>query len=280
MERLVAFDNEGAKLYGVLGLPEGAPKGGVVMVHGWGGCRMGPHRILVKICRSLNDRGYAALRFDLRGRGDSEGDTERASLDGMISDACAAARFVMQEAKLDHAALLGVCSGGNVVIGAATLMPEVSDVILWSTLPFQTHTRKVDAVKKSGSFAMDYMRKALRPATWKKLIAGRVNFGLIRRVLFGHYAKPKDEEGGNPKDSARDIMAAFEQFKGRTVFIYGGADPEAAGAQQVYEPFTAEHGLDAQFHSIDGANHSFYSKEWKREVIELCLGWLDGGVKA
>lgn len=274
MERLVAFENEGARLYGVLGVPDSEPRGCVVFVHGWGGCRMGPHRILVKTGRELNRAGYASLRFDLRGRGDSEGDTVAADLDGMISDTCAAAKFLMSETGQAKAGVLGVCSGGNVAIGAATLMPEVRELVLWSTLPFQTHKRAADDVKKTGSFLMDYLRKASQPATWKKLIAGRVNFNMVRRVLFGHYAKPESEDGGNPKDSSRDIMAALETYPGRMLFVYGGADPEAAGAREVYEAFAKEHGLDAAFQVVEGANHSFYSHDWKREVIERSLGWL------
>jgi len=269
MERLVTFENQGCKLYGVLGVPDGQPKGCVALVHGWSGCRMGPHQILVNTARMLNERGYAALRFDLRGRGESEGDTAAADLDGMIADTCEASRFLMRECNLPNAAVLGVCSGGNVAIGAATLMPEITDLILWSTLPFQTHKRTADDIKKTGSFVVDYVKKACRLSTWKKLVGGRVNFGMVKRVLFGHYAAPQDAEGRNPKDSGRDIMAAFEQFGGRAMFVYGGADPEAAGARAVYEPFTSQHGIDAQFHSIDGANHSFYSDEWKRRVVEL-----------
>ena len=245
-----------------------------MLVHGWSGCRMGPHQILVNTARTLNERGYAALRFDLRGRGESEGDTAAADLDGMVADTCEAARFLMRECQLANAAVLGVCSGGNVAIGAATLMPEITDLILWSTLPFQTHKRTTDDIKKTGSFVVDYVKKACRLSTWKKLVGGRVNFGMVKRVLFGHYAAPQDAEGRNPKDSGRDIMAAFEQFGGRAIFVYGGADPEAAGGREVYERFTTQHGIDAQYHFIDGANHSFYSDEWKGEVIELSAGWL------
>ncbi len=274
MERLVTFENEGQKLYGVVGLPaEGTPMGCVVFVHGWGGCRMGPHRIIVQSCRTLNARGYASLRFDLRGRGESEGDDT--NLDGMISDTCEAAKFLMAESGCKTAAVWGVCSGGNVAIGAATLMPEIDRLICWSVLPFQTHKSTKDDIKKTGSNAASYVKKAFKLETWKKLVGGRINFSLVRRVLFGHYAAPKDEKGENPKDSKRDIVAAFESYKGRVLFVYGGADPEAAGAQQMYEPFCQEHGLDAEFHVIEGANHSFYSTEWKEQVVELSMGWLE-----
>jgi len=78
----------------------------------------------------------------------------------------------------------------------------------------------------------------------------------------------------NPKDSKRDIVKAFELYRGRVLFVYGGADPEAAGAQQMYEPFCQEHGIDVEFHVVEGANHSFYSTEWKQRVIDLSVGWL------
>ena len=276
MERLVAFENEGEKLYGVLGEAEEPTRDGkgVVLVHGWSGCRAGPHQILVKAARRLNAMGFATLRFDLRGRGDSEGDTLSADLDGMISDSCEAAACLEREAGLSQVSLLGICSGGNVAIGAATLRKDVPVLLLWSVLPFQPQKRTADDIKKTASFAGGYVTKTFRLETWKKLFTGRVNFGLIKRVLFGHYSKPEDEEGRNPKDSGRDIMGELEDFQGAAFFVYGGNDPEAAGAREVYETFCGEQGLTAEFLVIEGSNHSFYSTEWEKQVIEQSAAFL------
>ena len=78
------------RLSALFDLPDGDLRGGVVIVHGWGGCRVGPHRILVEAARSLSAMGLATLRFDLSGRGQSEGDPLATDLDAMIDDATVA----------------------------------------------------------------------------------------------------------------------------------------------------------------------------------------------
>ena len=268
MESPVTFTNEGSKLFGLLHQPDGAaPKMGAVLLHGWSSCRMGPHRILVETARHLAGLGVAALRFDHRGRGDSEGDDAAADLDGMISDALAAADFLRERAGVRDLAMIGICSGGNVAIGAAALRDDVSRIVAWSTLPFQPHRSRALDVKKTSHFAAESVKKIFRPETWRKLATGAVNFRMIGRALFGHYVRT-DPEGRNPKDSARDIMADFAKFRGRVRFIYGGADPEAAAARAHYEAFCREHGLAADYLFIEGANHNYYSLDWKRQVIE------------
>ena len=117
MESPVTFTNEGSNLFGLLHQPDGAaPRMGAVLLHGWSSCRMGPHRILVETARRLAGLGVAALRFDHRGRGDSEGDDDSADLDGMISDALAAADFLRERTGVRDLAMIGICSGGNVAL--------------------------------------------------------------------------------------------------------------------------------------------------------------------
>ena len=96
IEEWISFQSQGATLVGIMTKPPGeAPAWrGVVFVHGWGGNRIGPHRIIVKVSRALAARGIASLRFDLRGRGDSPGDPDATTLDMMIDDTCAAADFL------------------------------------------------------------------------------------------------------------------------------------------------------------------------------------------
>ena len=67
----IIISGAAGRLSALLEMPDGELRGGVVIVHGWGGCRVGPHRILVEMARSLNARGLATLRFDLSGRGQS-----------------------------------------------------------------------------------------------------------------------------------------------------------------------------------------------------------------
>jgi len=271
----VTFPSGGCRLVGVVGLPdEGAVQRGVVLIHGWGGYRIGPNRILVQAARAFNAAGAATLRFDLRGRGDSEGDFAATDLDMMIEDACRAADVLKSESAAERIALLGICSGANVAVGAATLREDIGDLILWSVFPFQPQSRRAARVARTGHFALGYLRKALRPSTWRKLLAGRVHFAMVRRVLFGGGDREAGEGGRNLKDSRRDIMAEFAGYRGRSLFIHGGKDPEGMPAQRLYRAFCREHGLDAEFVTIEGSNHNFHTAAWKAEVIERSVCWL------
>ena len=277
MERPVSFESGGARLFGTLGEPDRAdPERGIVIIHGWSGYRIGPHRILVAASRAFNEAGAATLRFDLRGRGDSEGDPFDIDLDDMIDDALAAVDCLKKETGVKRVALLGMCSGSNAAIGAATLRPEIRDLILWSILTFQTHKKASDSARRSGHFAVEYAKKIFRPETWRKLFRGAVNFKMISKVLFG--GEPKAQRGErNIKDSWRDIVAEFEKWSGRCLFIHGDKDPEAPGAREVFQELSAaSDGIEAEFDLIEGANHNFHSAHWKSRVIRRSVDWFGG----
>ena len=84
-EEAVTFPCEGQALVGVLAKPESPQDIGVVVIVGGPQYRAGSHRQFVLLSRALAVAGFAVLRFDYRGMGDSEGeqrDFESASVDG------------------------------------------------------------------------------------------------------------------------------------------------------------------------------------------------------
>ena len=309
MERPVEFGSGRLTLRGVLCAPAGA-KDGVVFVHGWSSYRIGPHRMFVTAARRLAGLGIASLRFDLRGRGESEGDSTATDLDEMIDDLIAAAEFLRAEAGVERVWPVGLCSGGNVVLGAASLKgseqgagaseqsavsseqcPRSSSsassssssnfagLVLWSTPLFAPQKPRTDRARRSAFFLGEYTRKLFRRETWLKLVRGKVDFGGVARTIRGH-ARPEVSDswhghpGRDPKDSRRDVMAELVGYRGPTLFVYGSRDDESIGAPDYYAAFCREHGIEAAFHTVEGANHSYYSVAWEREVIEATVGWL------
>ena len=272
MEKPVTFESD-ETLVGVLHEPEANVRGtGVVFLHGWSGYRAGPHRMFVETARRLCAAGYHALRFDLRGRGDSTGDVAATDLDGMIEDARAARRFLLDQDGVERTCWLGICSGGNVALGAASLDKDVDGLILWSTPLFAPYKKASQEVARRGMFVVEYAKKLFRPETYVKLVRGRLRLDLIARILLGR-RRPSGGER-DPKDSLRDIMGELRGYRGRTVFIYGSKDDEAVGAPEFYEQFCREEQIPAVFHTIEGANHSYYSVAWADEVTQHTLGWL------
>jgi len=274
VERPVVFDS-GERLVGILAEPDANPRGsGVVLLHGWSGYRVGPHRMLVEAARALCAAGYTTLRFDFRGRGDSTGEVNGTDLDGMIEDARAARRFLMAQAGVRRTYWLGLCSGGNVALGAASLDKDADGLILWSTPLFAPYKKRGQEVARRGIFLADYARKLFRWETYAKLVRGRIRLGIIARVLFGRRRPAAGTR--DPKDSLRDIMKDLRGYHGGALFVYGSRDDEAVGAPDFYAQFCREHGIPAVFHTIEGANHSYYSVAWQDEVIGLTREWLDG----
>ena len=275
MDRAVSFQAK-ERLVGALCEPEGPANGertGVVFVHGWTGYRSGPHRMFVHTARRLKEEGIASLRFDLRGRGDSEGDKEQTDLDDMIEDTLAARDTLVNESGVGKPIVLGICSGGNVCIGSASLDKNLAGLVLWSTPLFAPFKPKSDQMRRRGFFLMEYAKKALRPSTWLRLFKGQVNVKMVGKVIGGQEEK-KDEEGRNPKDSVRDIMGDLKGYRGKMLFIYGTNDDEVIGAPDFYKQYCEENGIDVELHFIEGSNHNFYSIDWEKQVIDLTADWL------
>ncbi|MFC4425336.1 alpha/beta hydrolase family protein [Deinococcus navajonensis] len=120
MEVFAQFSVEGQRLYGLLHVPDGeAPAHGwpsVVLVHGFTGNQGGDHRLLPLLARSLATRGVAALHFDCRGSGISQGDFAEMTVSREVQDVGAAFEFMRRQPGLDpqRVMLLGFSMGGLV----------------------------------------------------------------------------------------------------------------------------------------------------------------------
>lgn len=273
METHIHFDSNGSRLLGALHTPDEPAPGrpGLVLLHGWAGYRIGAHQMFVKLAREACERGFACLRFDFRGRGDSEGDAADTTLTTMIADARAAADLLIAETGVDRIAFVGDCSGSEVAIGAAPLVDACSALVLWSA-PIVGASREVTDKAKRKHILATYAAKIFRRETWAKLLAGRLQTDMIRRALV-RGGKGAGEEG-SASDKDIDWLARFTGFPGDVLFIYGGSDPTAQDALTHYEALTERAERAWHSHIVEGANHAFYSVGWEREVIGATLDWL------
>lgn len=92
--------------------------------------RIGPHRLNVKLARGLAKAGFASLRFDLSGQGDS-----RASIAGVhvlqraVLDMQAAMDHMQRTVGIRQFAVAGLCSGAH--HGVSTALADNRVVGLW-----------------------------------------------------------------------------------------------------------------------------------------------------
>ena len=274
METHCYFESNGSRLLGVLHQPDDTAARlpiALVYLHGWAGYRLGPHQMFTKMARRAEALGFCSLRFDFRGRGDSEGHTQETTLTTMIADAVRATEFVLERTGLSHVAFIGDCSGSEVALGAGPLHPAVAAQVLWSAPIVAGDRAGSDRAKKKTVLA-EYGRKLFRKESWAKLIGGKLQAGQIAKVI-GTGGKGAGEQGAE-SDKDIDWLDRFVQFRGERLFVYGGNDPTTAASVAHYEALCRE--AKCEFHQviIPGANHAFYSLAWENQVIDESLSWL------
>jgi len=259
--------------YLVADIHVGGPHG-IILLPGWGGTRFGPQRILWQTAAALSQHGYTTARLDFRGRGDSSGDPDAATLDGMIDDALAVADWLQEKHGVQRLSLIGLCSGGNVALGTASLCDRVDHVVCWSLLPFMEH--KAQATRQGTPRAMLFqqmLRKVFRLESWRKLLRGEANVKGAVNVLVKD--KEGDEGEKQRKTSKRDILADLEGYRGQLHLLYGTRDPEAAGSRAFFEQWCRKHQVPVDLQTISGAPHNFYTAKWTAAVIEQTVAWLE-----
>ncbi len=269
-ERPICFRVGESLLHGVLHEPAGTQAGPVVVfLHGWAGSRIGPHRMFVPLARRLAVLGCACLRFDFRGRGDSEGVAAAATIRGMIEDTRAALDLVAARYPGRPLVLLGICSGGKVAVATAAADPRVGGLALWSAEPMGPMRGVTGQTRKSAGALRTYARKLLRPETWRKLITFRVNMRMVRKAVTNEETASRREI----EDETR-WLAQWRGYRGPVLFIYGSNDPETPAAKAGYTALCRDANIVHEWHDIEGANHSFYSIAWEREVLDLSEAWI------
>ncbi|WP_343718145.1 alpha/beta fold hydrolase [Inquilinus sp.] len=141
-EKTVGFTVDGQKVVGTLALPDGVAAPPVVLLlHGFTGTRNEMEIPAVKegifhrAARLWAERGFASLRIDFRGNGDSEGAFADLTLQGQVKDALAALDFLAAEGEVDRdrMALVGWSMGGTVgAIVAGRTPHKLTSVSLWA----------------------------------------------------------------------------------------------------------------------------------------------------
>ncbi|MHB8993924.1 MAG: alpha/beta fold hydrolase [Armatimonadota bacterium] len=274
METHHYLNSQGLRLMAALHTPDPSVERlplALVYLHGWAGYRIGAHQMFTKMARRGVEQGFCSLRFDFRGRGDSEGATSASTLTTMIEDTVHAVEFALAETGLERVAFIGDCSGSEVAIGAGPLHPAVAAQVLWSA-PIVAGDRAVSDRAKKKKIIAQYGRKLFRRETWAKLIGGKLRPRQIASVIGGG-GRGAGEEGADA-DKQIDWFDRFVSFPGDRLFIYGGNDPTAEPAVAHYEALCQQAKREFNRVIIPGANHAFYSLAWENKVIDESLKWL------
>lgn len=125
-ESIVFTNSQGERLVGVLHRPAETPKASILYATCFSCDKDIP--VAVRLGNALAKAGFAMLRFDLPGLGESEGDFANFSFNSLVDDLVQAAVW-MEGVNLAPRALIGHSIGGAAVLATAPLLASVEAVV-------------------------------------------------------------------------------------------------------------------------------------------------------
>ena len=130
----VSFQSEGQKISGVLHLPDVWSRACVIASHGLLSSKNSEKYIALG--ERLSREGFAMLRFDFRGIGESEGRIEDDTVSRRVVDLSSAINFVKSRNSLgNRIGLVGSSLGGYISLIKASMDKEIRAIVIWAT-PF------------------------------------------------------------------------------------------------------------------------------------------------
>ena len=129
------MDLKGERIFAAHHRPAQPASRAIVMCHPLGEEKLWAHRVFVTFARDLAAAGFAVMRFDFRGEGDSDRPFELSDFETRIEDACVAIDTVRDlNPSVSAVTTLGLRFGACVAAAAATRRSDVSQLILWDPI--------------------------------------------------------------------------------------------------------------------------------------------------
>jgi exosortase A-associated hydrolase 1 len=272
-EDALVLECEGENLVGILHVPEREPaRVGVVIIVGGPQYRVGSHRQFVLMARSLAQSGYAVLRFDYRGMGDSDG--EMRTFESVAADIRVAIDTLMRSVpSLTGVALWGLCDAASASLMYCTQDARVKGVAIAN--PW---------VRSQAGQAQSYIKhyygqRLLQRSFWVKALSGKLHVtasvaDFVRKLWTARSAGASGA-GGSFIERMRH---GLQKFSGPTLILMSERDLTAqefrdlsAGSADWQKALRR---VGVQTIDLPGADHTFSTEGALQLATRHSLEWL------
>jgi pimeloyl-ACP methyl ester carboxylesterase len=259
MQQKVHFPSGELTLAGILHVPEGlAPderRPAIIVLHGFGGNKEGTSHVAE--CELYESLGYVALRFDMRGCGESGGTKGRVLCEEQVQDTSSAVTWLAQQpcVQPDAIAVSGQSNGGAVGMYAGAVDTRVAAVI--SIGGWGNGARKLQWQNRApGAWQrlLDLMEKGrkLHESTGETLMLTRWDIVPVPEAMR-HLLPP-----GCIMDFPVDTPQSIHDFR-----------PEDVVARIAPRPFLIVHGANDSVTNASEAIHLFQATQGRAELAIL-----------
>ena len=262
--------------------------------------RVAPHRLYRKLAQAFLRRGITVMRVDFAGLGDSEGERPEESLEliyramelgGAVADARSALDWLEATRGVRRFIVGGLCGGAITGLQLAAQDPRVQGVYALG-LPVTVHgaaRSELDHMPKGAlrDKRVRYLRKALNPASWLRLLSLKSDYRLMWRMLVASMASKRKaaREAARPAaapDLNPRLAESFLEVLGRdcpVLLMFGERDRLRWDFEEKFEqPWHADlapHRKLIETRIIPHASHILADPEAVAQAIQITIAWLD-----
>jgi len=246
-EEFLTLEVNAQKLRGMIHLPSGkGPFPAVALFHGFGGQRMEPHFIFVKLARLLAKNKIIAARFDFRGSGESEGEFEKMTVLTEVEDGMKIMDFLSKHPLVDRTRLgvVGLSLGGCIARLVATERDDIKCLVLWSAVADIEELMR----EKQEEQGKELARKGYIDSGGNKV--GKNFWHALSQVKK---------------------LETLSNYKGEALIIHGTED-EVVPLEHAYRFKKVL--PSCKLKEIKGADHTYNRVEWEEEVLKETVNFL------
>lgn len=278
----------------------------IVLLNAGSSYRVGPGRLNVHIARHLSTAGFRCVRIDVNGLGDSRAiDLERENEtypSTVFRDVELTLDYLLQELGVTRCVLVGLCSGAYASFQSAARLkhPLLIESVLINPLTFfwkDGMTLDTSPVRDLRSQHY-YLKSALQPKKWLKLLSGKSNIGfsgavriLARKLGLAKPTQPHVNDGDDA-DTERAYCGAVSSHPQKDDLPADLANLIAADRRLAMFFATSDPGYSILMHKaksavnclrrtgelqitfINDADHTFSRRHARSALVEALSGHL------
>jgi hypothetical protein len=249
-------------LFGVLTYPQEIRRDtGFVLINSGLLHRVGPFRLYVDIARRLAQSGFASIRLDLSGKGDSDALPGVSLAESNIANISAACRKLQQETGATKFAIGGLCSGADDALQAGLELDNLSGIFMLDGYAPKTMRYYINRYGPKFFSARSWLNRIQPTSSPGEQSGGEVgnlrNWGTPREMLE-RYARFVDQ--------GTHILAIFSGWDGNC-YVYPSQLITA-----IKHPRTAT--LVSELHVPD-ATHLFPISRHRHLAIDGVVDWAE-----
>jgi uncharacterized protein len=247
-----------------------APRAAILMLPGGSDYRIGSHRSYVRLAKKMAGSGYAVMRLDVAGMGDSSGC--HSGFEALGPDLASGIAVLRQNLPVGTKVFLwGQCDGASAILLGLGRAFEADGAILCNPWVRTAQTSADQVIRHH------YRHRLTSSASWRRLLNGQTNIAASFKSVFKAL---QTMFGPAPTSNSylNDIIETLSQNQWPCLIIVGSED---AGGQE-FRLLCQRHNLASttiEQATIAGGNHSFSHPDQRQQLEKIALGWLKTSIK-